>query len=254
MKNLYKQLAVAALIALFSVSVQAQNLTGHWTFEEGSGDTSADQSGNKNNLSIFNATNGGLNDGSFWHTDADRGAVASFGGEGNDAYALADNEIPVMTLKQDFTWAFWANDLSEGEPNNIIFGNRYDLTLAEFSPRQFIKFTPTKFEWHMNSNWNDDLEYGPDDPAANDIPNGEWMHHAVVKNGPTLTYYRNGAAQNSADITQPLTEPQPLFIGGDNEGKGKKNWRGLIDDVRIYDGAISAAAVAELAQPQTNKK
>ncbi len=256
MKHAFKLFTTAALVFSVSSVSYGQNLVGHWEFEEGSGTVTADLSGNGNDGEIFNADIGGLGDGAetFWLVDPDRGNVGSFFGDASSAYVLTANDIPVMTLDQSFTWAFWANDLSDGAPNNIILGNRMDLTPADFVPRQFIKFTPTKFEWHMNGNGNDNLEYGPEeDTAANDIPDGVWMHHAVVKDGPTITYYRNGEAMNSKDITQPLAEPQPLFIGGDNEGSDGENWAGMIDDVRIYDGALSAADIAALAGGQTSK-
>lgn len=255
MKGSVKLLAASALVVSLSVASHAQNLIGHWEFEEGSGTTVADSSGSGNTAEIFNADIGGLGDGAetFWFVDAERGNVGSFFGDATSAYVLAANDIPVMSLEQSFTWAFWANDLSDGAPNNIIFGNRYNRDGVDFVPRQFIKFTPTKFEWHMDGNGDDNLEYDDNaDTAANDIPDGVWIHHAVVKSGPTITYYRDGVAMNSADIAQPLAEPQPLYIGGDNTGSDGENWEGLIDDVRIYDGAISASAVAAIAGGQTS--
>jgi len=215
-------------------------LIGHWEFEEGSGDTVSDSSGNGNDGTITNTADGGVDDGSVWFDDPIRGAVGSFGGAADDAFVLTAHNLPVMTLEQDFTWAFWANDLSVDAPNNIILGNRMDASPADFVPRQFIKFTPTKFEWHMDGNGNDNMEY-------DDIVDGKWIHHAVVKTGPVVTYYRNGLPMNSAEITQPLSEPQPLFIAGDNEGSEGENWRGLIDDVRVYDIALSEEDVSQLA-------
>ncbi len=254
MKNVFKLWAAVGLVVALSAPSNSQSLIGHWEFEEGSGDIVGDSSGNGNNGTIFNFEDGGLDDGSVWFDDPERGSVASFGGAGDDAYVQIDNEIPVMTLEQDFTWAFWANDKADADsPNNIIFGNRRALNGEDFTPRQFIKFTPTKFEWHMNENGDDNLEYDDsEDPASNDIPNDVWMHHAVVKDGPVITYYRNGAAMNSAEITQPLDQPQPLFIGGDNTATDGEQWRGLIDDVRIYDSALSASEVAALAGAQSS--
>lgn len=255
MKGTNRFLAAALLAGSLAVSSHAQTLVGHWQFEEGSGTTVADSSGKGNVAEVFNADIGGLGDGAetFWYSDPDRGNVGSFFGDATSSYVLAANDIPVMTLEQDYTWAFWGNDLSAGAPNNIIFGNRKDSNAVDFVPRQFIKFTPTKFEWHMGGNGSDNLEYDAStDVASNDIPDGEWIHHTVVKDGPVITYYRNGVMMNSKTITQPLDQPQPLFIGGDNESSDGENWAGLIDDVRIYDGAISASAVAALAGGQSS--
>ncbi|MCP4610621.1 MAG: LamG domain-containing protein, partial [Planctomycetes bacterium] len=103
-----------------------------------------------------------------------------------------------------------------------------------------IKFTPTKFEWHMNGNGDDNLDY-------DDIPADVWLHHTVVKTADQLTYYRNGVEHSSGIFTQPLDVPQPLYFGGDNEGSAGENWSGLMSDVAIYDRALSEAEIRYLA-------
>jgi len=200
-----------------------------------------DISGNGINGTVFNADTGGLGDGgSVWVDDPERGTVISFNGTASGAYVRA-GEIPQMTLTNDFTWSFWAKQKAENTlDNDIILGNRMDENAVDFVPRQFIKFTPTKFEWHMNGNGNDNLDY-------DDIPADVWIHHAVVKTGDQLTYYRNGVEHSSGAFTQPLDVPQPLFFGGDNEGSSGENWNGLMSDVCIYDRALSAGEVLYLA-------
>ena len=247
MKSYLSLLFLGSCIIVFAPVVQAQGLTGHWEFEEGTGDIVGDSSGNNNNGTIFNGDVGGFGTGvnTVWFNDAERGKVASFGGTANGAYILIDNDIPIMTLEQDFTWAFWAKQAPGNGTNHIIFGNRHNVDRADFVPRQFIKFTPTKFEWHMNGNGNDNLEY-------DDLPNDVWIHHAVVKDGDLLVYYRDGVEANSRVITQALAEPQPLFIGGENTATAGENWTGYIDDVRIYNVALSASGVAAVASGGTS--
>ncbi|MCP4611002.1 MAG: LamG domain-containing protein, partial [Planctomycetes bacterium] len=200
-----------------------------------------DGSGNGIDGIITNAETGGLGvDGSVWVDDPDRGTVISFNGTAEGAFVRA-GEIPQMTLTNDFTWSFWANHSEENTADNdIIFGNRMDETPTDFVPRQFIKFTPTKFEWHMNGNGDDNLDY-------DDIPADVWLHHTVVKSADQLTYYRNGVEHSSGVFTQPLDVPQPLFFGGDNEGSAGENWSGLMSDVAIYERALSEAEVRYLA-------
>ncbi len=212
---------------------------GHWKLDDGQGTAVVDSSGYAND-GVINNPNGGLGpDGSVWVEDPERGTVISFNGAATGAFVRA-GEIPQMTLTNDFTWAFWAKHSDENTADNdIILGNRMDENAVDFVPRQFIKFTPTKFEWHMNSNGDDNLEY-------DDIPADVWLHHAVVKAADRLTYYRNGIEASSGTFTQALDVPQPLFFGGDNEGLEGENWAGLMSDVRIYDTALSAAEVLEL--------
>jgi len=200
-----------------------------------------DSSGNGNDGTIHNADTGGLgDDGSVWIDDPERGTVISFNGTAEGAFVRAGS-IPQMTLTNDFTWSFWAKHNAENTADNdIILGNRMDENAVDFVPRQFIKFTPTKFEWHMNGNGDDNLDY-------EDIPADVWLHHAVVKTGDQLTYYRNGIEASSGTFTQPLDFPQPLYFGGDNEGAEGENWSGLMSDVGIYDRALSAGEVRYLA-------
>jgi len=199
-----------------------------------------DSSGNGNDGTINNP-NGGLGiDGSVWVDDPERGTVISFNGTAEGAFVRA-GDIPQMTLTNDFTWAFWAKHSDENTADNdIILGNRMDENAVDFVPRQFIKFTPTKFEWHMNGNGDDNMDY-------DDIPADIWLHHAVVKTGDQLTYYRNGVEGGSGTIAQPLDFPQPLYFGGDNEGSDGENWSGLMSEVAIYDRALSVGEVRYLA-------
>jgi hypothetical protein len=213
------------------------DLVGWWPLNEGSGDVATDLSGGGNDGAIQNADTGGLGDGgSVWVNDPDRGTVISFNGTAASAFVRAGS-IPQMTLTNDFTWSFWAKHSDENTADNdIILGNRMDENAVDFVPRQFIKFTPTKFEWHMNGNGDDNLEY-------EDIPADVWLHHAVVKAGDQLTYYRNGIEASSGTFTQPLDFPQPLFFGGDNEGAEGENWSGLMSDVRMYNRALTGLEV-----------
>ncbi|MHC4145403.1 MAG: LamG domain-containing protein, partial [Planctomycetota bacterium] len=199
-----------------------------------------DSSGNGNDGTISNL-NGGLGpDGSVWVDDPARGTVISFNGTADGAFVRA-GDIPQMTLTNDFTWAFWAKHSAENTlDNDIILGNRMDENAVDFVPRQFIKFTPTKFEWHMNGNGDDNLDY-------DDIPADIWLHHAVVKTADQLIYYRNGIEASSGTFTQPLDFPQPLYFGGDNEGAEGENWSGLMSEVGIYNRALSAGEIRYLA-------
>jgi len=212
------------------------NPIGWWPLNDGAGDVAVDVSGRGNDGTINNPNAGLGLDGSVWVDDPALGTVISFNGTAGGAYVRAGT-IPRMTLTNNFTWAFWAKHNAENTADNdIIFGNRMDENAVDFVPRQFIKFTPTKFEWHMNGNGDDNLDY-------DDIPADVWLHHAVVKTADQLTYYRDGIESSSGMITQALDFPQPLFFGGDNEGAEGENWSGLMSDARIYNRALTGLEV-----------
>jgi hypothetical protein len=81
-------------------------------------------------------------------------------------------------------------------------------------------------------------------PSADD-----WHHIAVVydsssaANAPQI--YVDGIAQvvtqETAPKGTPLTNTDPYVIG--NRGAGDQGWRGLLDELWIYDAALTAAQI-----------
>ncbi len=169
--------------------------------------------------------------------DGTRGSVIQFTGTGQRVNA-GSTIIPVMTLTNDFTWSFWANS-AQGANNNIIVGNRYSTTaVTDWSPREFIKFTTSQFEYHHNAA-ADGIDYADITAASG------WQHHAVVKSGTTLTYYRNGALTGTHTIVAPsFGHPQPLYFGGEQTDE---YWNGKLDDVAIWTKALTGAQITTLA-------
>lgn len=228
-------LAGAAGVALGTSAHCA--LVAHWPFDEGSGTTTADASGN--------AFTGMLSGNVTWASDALHTTYLNFNGV--DGVVNPSFFLPQMTSTNDFSWAFFANTQIgiATKPNAVVLGNRYNGPgTTDFSPRQFIKFTPTKFEWHQNGNGNDNLDY-------DDYLVGEWHHHAVVKTGTTLDYYRDGAFVSTRTLNGAIGSAiNPLFIGG-NPGSGVGEFfNGFIDDVRLYDNALTASEVAAISVPE----
>jgi len=213
------------------------NLVGWWPLNEGSGNTVNDLSGRGTNGTINNP-NGGLGvNGSVWLQDAERGMVLSFNGVNGTGACVIAGTIPAMDLKNDFTWMFWCKqDVSQGFTsstggNDVILGNRYGGTTA---PLQFIKFTPTNFEWYNADNTNF-IDYP-------DIPSGVWVHNATVKRGATLTYYRDGVEVRSIQLTKTVTA-NPFYMGADGYSGVQEAWCGCLSDVRLYNKALTRLEV-----------
>ena len=237
------------------------DLLGHWPLKDGSGNTAANTVAGGATGEITNADTGGITDGSVWVDAADlpaglassRGSqtVISFGGQApaETAYVRA-GDIPQMTLENDFTWSFWSNtspDIanSPGQFSGIV-GNRYMPGGGDFTlPDSSSSLRRPSFEWHMNGNGNDNIDFGDEDLVP-----GEWVHQAVVKDGASLTYYRDGVEKFTGEVTQPLDAPMPFWLGGDDAHDAAEQYHGRLAHVRIYDNALSPEAVASLAVPE----
>lgn len=78
------------------------------------------------------------------------------------------------------------------------------------------------------------------------LPVGQWTHVVVVNNGGNVQLYLNGIADSSAARTVESSTGS-LRIGAHKSG-GAANWNGNIDDVRIYNTALTAATITGIFQ------
>jgi len=234
-------LTAALLLLSIASQVMAQqdpDLLGWWKLDDGQGTMAADSSGKGHNGTIVNP-NGGLGTGgSVWVNDPERGMVIGFNGtDTSGACVTTTLTVPAMTLENDFTWAFWAKQHnSQATNNDTILGNRYGGTTA---PLQFIKFTPTRFECY-----NDDGAYA-NGVNYNTIPNGVWVHHALVKDGTSLTYYRDGVKTLTNTMTKTITA-NPFYMGADAYSGVVEAWQGYLSDVRLYTRTLSLAEISTM--------
>ncbi|MCB1094455.1 MAG: hypothetical protein KDN22_02650 [Verrucomicrobiae bacterium] len=215
-------------------------LIGWWPLTEGSAEDLNDSTGNNEVAEFVDGE---------WIAAADGDEVPGFlagasvpSFDGNASYALLGEElIPVLDESTPLSIAFWSLQVGGGTGvNEIVLGNRYMLDGTDFAPREFIKFTPSRFEFHQEGVGTENVEYP--DPIPDDV----WVHHAIVKDGNNFTYYRNGEESNTYENTgaYPIN-PQPLFIGG--QQPGGEHWSGALADIGIWNRALSAADVSKIA-------
>lgn len=232
----------------------APALFGSWPLDDGTGNTARDISGNSLNATISNPDVGGLGDtGGVWVQDPQHGTVLGLSGVDDASGATTGSQatvgdpptsgtLPVLDAATGFTWSFWAKPLDAASSNDIVLGNRYNASGAEFAPTQFVKFTSRAFEWYYNGTVQN-IDYPDFEPDV-------WTHHAVVKDGNSLFYYRNGVPAGQSTLTVYPTESLPLYFGGGFNGV--ENWHGYLSDIQTYTGALTESAIAALATPPSN--
>ena len=207
---------LAALLTLTSPSARA-GLLGLWQLDETSGTTAPNRASG--------GTEGTLYNGPQWTYDGQRGLILRF--DGSNDYVNAGS-IPALSTTDDFTWAFWTYQ-QQGVNSDVALGNRWDA--ATQTGNEWIKFTAAKFEYRPGGPAND-IDY-------TDIPQNQWVHHAVVKDGASLAYYRDGVPGGTSTVTSSITS-RPFYIGGD---KFSERWQGRIDDVAVFDEPLSQTQV-----------
>jgi hypothetical protein len=92
------------------------------------------------------------------------------------------------------------------------------------------------------------------------VADGNWHHVALVRSSDATRLYIDGVLNVTSNLTSMpnLTRTDPIFIGNLGNGgaaAGSAYLNGSLDDVRIYNRALTAAEIARLAagnQPQTS--
>lgn len=198
-----------------------EGLFAYWPIDAGTGDT------------LFNAVEDGV-DGALtgnprWGTDALRGNVLTL--DGRNDHVVTD-ALPAIGVEDDFTWSVWFKQDDADAPSGVILGNRNG---GSSDPLQFVKITPTNFEYYSGAG-------DPIIPYA--LTDDIWTHLAIVKDGPELTYYVNGTEVGSG-ITSSAMGSNPFYIGGDPDAGEYAD--GQIDDVALWSRALPVESIVGLA-------
>ncbi len=221
---------VAALLVLgIAASVPAGQL-GYWAFDDGSGTTARDSSGNGNNGRLIN--------GPVW-VNGILGKALQF--DGIDDYVEVPHDAKLEPTTGQATVAVWINARRHTGPNNA----QWQGILAKGgAPRLYNLYTQQNQTLHFST--------GPSgayigSSSTGTVPLNEWVHIAVVVDDAHL-YYLNGepAGVVSNGATVPTGSTAALTIGRTSETD--REFLGMIDDVRLYDVALTPQEVKDLYQ------
>ncbi|MBT2727340.1 family 43 glycosylhydrolase [Bacillus sp. ISL-75] len=146
-------------------------------------------------------------------------------------------------------------------PDGLIKSNQYSVSLW-LKPEQLTTYTTTFFGAKDPNNWVSLLPQGPaanntmvwsrsarwyDAPIGSTIKTGEWTHLAFSVDNGTIKVYVNGVEKyTGSDFSN-------IFTTSDGKFSLAVNWwdtpyKGLMDDLRIYEGALTPSQLAELAK------
>ena len=226
-------LVVSILMLGLAGSVYA-DLVGHWMLDEGSGTTVSDSSGNGNDGTIVNKPT--------WITGINGGALEFHGlgaaGGGGD-YMDCGNDASL-----DITG-----------PTSIALWIRPDADDPEGKGTETAPMA--KAMSGMSPDWSYQVRYGWGGPqpymaftfntsprawafVGRKLERNEWCHIACSYDGTTLKCYLDGEQTDSTPMGPITSSPTPVLIGSDGWGC---DWIGAIDDVRIYNHALSEAEI-----------
>ena len=94
--------------------------------------------------------------------------------------------------------------------------------------------------------WNAPDTFGTDGVTA--VGFDEWHHVAGTFDGANINLYVDGALDIGVPTTEPIGANEASVLIGENPESTGRFWDGLIDEVVIYNRALSDAEIAYLAQ------
>ncbi|UCF42733.1 MAG: hypothetical protein JSV99_09095 [Planctomycetota bacterium] len=209
-------------------------LIAHWKFEEGTGVTAYDSVG---------SSHGTLINGPVWASGRIDGALEF---DGVDDYADCGSTFADVVGSATKTIMAWAKSDTTSYPSQTLAGAGRILTLYRESGSSgftiYAQGEPATWRglYRKASNMAQDIDSGVFVVA------NEWAHVALVQDGADVDIYINGVSENSSsDAAAPTTW---RHVNGDigaydAETAMKCFFDGSIDDVRIYDRALSAGEI-----------
>jgi len=221
-----RQLASLACMVLLGLvlptSAADPSLVGWWEFNEGSGTTTADSSGNNNAGTLSGPVN--------WAESWDGTACLSFNGPYNFVRVPSNASL---NMTDGITIAAWVNPRWTG--NNRILQKSTEGSDDQY---RLLKEGGNNLRFHVPP--------FPNLEATGVIaPKGEWSHLAGTYDGAEVRIYLNGNVVASQAATGPMqTSNGPLFIGTKHStAPAGDEFNGEMDDVRIYNRGLSEAEI-----------
>jgi hypothetical protein len=215
-------------ILLRQSEVAEAELMGHWKFDEGSGDTANDSSGNNNH---------GTLEGDPQWVEGKIGGALELNGVNDYVDCGADPSLNVTTGQ--ITIAAWVKIDVFGDWDGIVTKgitstSTYAMQMwSDGSLRCCIGCggAPGGGLWNANTK----------------MVAEEWIHVAYTYDGSTLRFYINGVkdTQEVEVALQFQNNEESLTLGCDFEG-GDEYFDGVIDDVRIYDQGLTEEEIKQI--------
>ncbi len=203
-------------------------LIGWWKLDEKEGTAALDSSGNGNDGRLAGSPKWRPGDGKIG------GAIEL---SGNGDYIKINNESP-FDITNQITISAWVNIKSVPQEWTAI------VTKGDSAWRMSTDYANSipHFGVGAGVNTNDNFVSG-----KTTVNSGQWHNFACVYDGKEMRIYIDGKLEISKPRSGPIgTNDIPVCIGENLELTGRC-FNGLIDDVRIYNYAISQTEIAALA-------
>jgi concanavalin A-like lectin/glucanase superfamily protein/F5/8 type C domain-containing protein len=216
-------LCCVVVIALVLAGIASADLVGHWRLDDGAGTVASDSSGNGHDGELIGSPQ--------WVEGVYGGALQLAGTPDKVDIPYSEQLNP----QDEFSASVWANLDPAGSDYRSPITSRDD-----YPQRGYIIYCEPGNTWQFwtgtGAGWDNTAG-----PAAN---LGEWTHLVATFANGDKKLYVNGELVVEGNAALGPNTAQVLRIGaGATEGDGAYFFVGLIDDVAVFDHALTATEV-----------
>jgi len=214
-------------------------------------------------LTIFNTTSKNINvsDGTNWRAYAYDTVYYAWTGnsssillDGVDDY-LSSSFSPSTIGTGDYSVSFWFNiDTTATDDFPYFFAMGTSTTSGNtVQGCGLSNRSGTTYKVRINN--NSSSTYSQTVSSGLDISAGTWYHFCFVRDGNTITLYKDGSSyltlSNTEVGTNNLSEGSNFYLGW-GANFGNRFVEGLLDEVAVFNSALTASEAGYIYNGQTN--
>jgi hypothetical protein len=208
----------------------AAGLVGHWNFDDGSGSHAADASGNNNTGAFVGSP--------VWTSGIAAGALQFDGA----SYVSVPSSPSLSISGSQISFGAWYYHTTTTD--GFLLGKMvsdYTFSLGvDRGAQQFVAYVKTGGQLSI-------VRLPASTPGGLTAYNNTWVHLFITYDGAAIRMYINGALAGSQSAAGNVTSNNDPFAIGARGGDGSwTRFNGRIDDVRVYNRALSAQEVSAL--------
>jgi RNA polymerase sigma factor (sigma-70 family) len=212
-------------------------LVAHWTFDEGQGSTVKNSAGDELTGTLVNKPE--------WIPGKIGGAL-SFDGVSN--YVTVPSSAALNSLKEQMTVAAWVLRKADLKDFGSIISRRTGPAYEDVWTFYYDN-ADALYSYNFGITTNNGLRTALGKSSGPDL--NTWVHIVGVYDGANVRLYRNGILVSYIPCTTSIVRDNtPIVLGASDAGTiGITHFlNGAIDDVRLYNRALSENEIASLAQ------
>jgi parallel beta-helix repeat protein len=226
----YTETFDVTLYAQSQTAIHETGLVGYWNFNEGTGTTAYDSSGNGNNGTLMN--------GPTW-VDGKIGKALSF--DGTDDFVRVNDSATISSpsVTRAITVIAWV----KSDPGSL---DRTRVVASHWSDGE--RYGPAwVLEAHNDMRYHtiivaDDGVTSVDLLSNTPVQEGVWQHLAFTWDGSIVTFYFNGVVDATATYTSSMLDSSCYMQIGKTDNIYYV-WKGLIDNAKLYNRTLSASEI-----------